>query len=140
MMKKPQRVLFLCEGNADRSQMAEALLKHFGSKAYEVHSAGLEPRMIDPLAIVAMQEMGIDISGQREKHLNEYMEMQFDYVITLCEQVKSSCLAFPRDAHVLHWQCNDPGQSKGTEDVRLSAFRQSANSLSGKIQEWINHP
>ncbi|HEY6611717.1 MAG TPA: arsenate reductase ArsC [Pseudomonas sp.] len=136
-MRQPIRVLFLCEGNADRSQMAEGLLRAQGDQRFEVHSAGIDPRPLDPLAIAAMQEIGIDIAGQPSKHLNDYEEMQFDYVVTLCERVVGSCLDFARDGHSLRWYCIDPSDSPGSDADRLAAFRQAREEIQGHLDAWM---
>lgn len=136
-MHQPIRVLFLCEGNADRSQMAEGLLRVEGGDRFEVHSAGIDPRPLDPLAVAAMQEVGIDIAGQPSKHLNDYEDMQFDYVVTLCEQVVGSCLDFARDGHSLHWQCSDPSDSPGSDADRLAAFRQAREEIKENLDAWL---
>lgn len=136
-MHHPIRVLFLCEGNADRSQMAEGLLRARGDQRFEVHSAGIDPRPLDPLAVAAMQEIGIDISQQPSKHLNDYEDMQFDYVVTLCEQVVGSCLDFARDGHTLHWYCSDPGDSHGSDAERLAAFCKARDEIKELLDSWI---
>lgn len=136
-MHHPTRVLFLCEGNADRSQMAEGLLRARGDQRFEVHSAGIDPRPLDPLAVAAMLEIGIDISQQPSKHLNDYEDMQFDYVVTLCEQVVSSCLDFARDGHTLHWHCADPSDSPGSDADRLEAFRRAREEVRTRLDEWV---
>lgn len=136
-MHHPIRVLFLCEGNADRSQMAEGLLRARGDQRFEVHSAGLDPRPLDPLAITAMQEVGIDISQQTSKHLNDYEDMQFDYVVTLCEQVVGSCLDFARDGHTLHWYCSDPLEATGSDTERLTVFRRAREEIDSQLDTWL---
>lgn len=136
-MHQPIRVLFLCEGNADRSQMAEGLLRARDDQRFEVHSAGVDPRPLDPLAVAAMQEIGIEISQQSSKHLNDYEDMQFDYVVTLCEQVVGSCLDFARDGHTLHWYCSDPSYSLGSDTERLAAFRKTRDEIKEHLEAWI---
>lgn len=133
-MHHPIRVLFLCEGNADRSQIAEGLLRARGDQR---HSAGLDPRPLDTLAIAAMQEVGIDISEQTSKHLNDYEDMQFDYVVTLCEQVVGSCLDFARDGHVLHWHCSAPAAATGSDTERLTAYRQAQEEIGSQLASWL---
>ncbi len=136
-MHQPIRVLFLCEDNADRSQMAEAFLQARGDQRFEAHSAGIEPRPLDPLAVAAMREIGIDISQQTSKHLNDYEDIQFDYVVTLCEQVVGSCLDFARDGHTLHWYCSDPSDSLGSDTERLTAFRKARDEIKEHLEAWI---
>ncbi len=135
-MHTPIRVLFLCDANAARSQMAEVLLRKIGGKAFEVHSAGLDPQPLHPLAVKVMQEIDVDMEGQRSKHLNEYMDTQFDYVITLCYQVKSSCAAFMRDNVTEHWQSEDPLEAKGSDEQKLAVFRRVRDEIRQKVEAW----
>jgi arsenate reductase len=134
-----KKVLFLCDGNADRSQMAEGLLRKLDNEHFDVHSAGIEPRPLNPLAVTVMQEISIDIAGHRSKHLNDYMDTRFDYIITLCDKVNSSCMSFPRDGHVIHWQCTDPESTHGDETQKLAAFRSSRDELASHIKIWLSN-
>ena len=108
-----QQVLILCTGNSARSQMAEGLLATLAGDRFDVFSAGTAPSTVNPLAIRAMQERGLDISNQRSKHLNEYIDRPFDYVITVCDNAAESCPMFPGSARRIHmelsgaWICRD---------------------------------
>jgi arsenate reductase len=133
-----KKVLFLCDGNADRSQMAEGLLRKLDDQHFDVHSAGIEPRPLSPLAVTAMKEINVDIAGHRSKHLNEYMDTRFDYVITLCDKVKNGCMAFPRDSHVIHWQCIDPDTTNTNNEQKIALFRQSRDELAKEIKLWLS--
>jgi arsenate reductase len=137
MMQHPIRVLFVSDGNSARSQMAEGLLRHLGGDGFEVHSAGLDLKPLHPLAVKAMSELSIDISGQRSKHVNDYLDVQFDHVVTLCERSERFCLDFPRDRDALHWQCDDPAEAGGTEAGRLDAFRRARDEIRGQVQRWL---
>src|SRR5882724_4507649 len=97
-MTEKKRVLILCTGNSARSQMAEGLLRHLAGDRFEVYSAGSKPSQVNPFAIEAMRKRGVDISGQRSKHLNEYLEQPFDFVITVCDQAAETCPIFPGKA------------------------------------------
>lgn len=136
-MHQPIRVLFLCDGNADRSPMAEGLLRARGDGRFEVHSAGIEPRPLDPLAVTVMQEIGIDIARHRSRNLNDYEERQFDYVVALCDRVESCCVDFPRDGHTLHWRCIDPAEVPGSQAERLAAFRQAREEIKAQLETWM---
>lgn len=137
-MHTPVRVLFLSDSNSARTQMAEALLRSLGSNRYDVHSAGLdEPAPLHPLAIQVMAEVGLDISGQRSKHLNDYLDVQFDHVITLCDRARVVCPDFARDSETLHWQVDDPAAAPGTDAERLAAFRRVRDALRRSLQDWI---
>ncbi|MCA1605028.1 MAG: arsenate reductase ArsC, partial [Acidobacteria bacterium] len=103
-----QRVLVLCTGNSARSQMAEGLLRHEAGDRFEVFSAGVDPTQVKPEAIEAMREIGIDISGQRSKSVDQFKNQQFDYVITVCDNANQQCPMFPGKAERIHWSIDDP--------------------------------
>jgi len=124
-----KRVLFLCTGNSARSQMAEGLLRHLSRDALEVHSAGTKPSAVNPLAIQAMAEIGIDISKHRSKHVSEFAEQKFDYVITVCDSAKESCPVSPGNPKQIHWSLTDPAAAEGTEEERLKVFCQIRDEL-----------
>ena len=98
-----RRVLILCTGNSARSQMAEGLLRELGQGQIEVYSAGTKPSAVNPVAIRAMAERGIDISDQRSKHLDEFRAQPFDTVITACDDAAEACPVFPGRAERIHW-------------------------------------
>lgn len=134
-MKK--KVLFLCTGNSARSQMAEGLLRHLASDKFEVFSAGINPTSINPLAIKVMDEIGIDISKQRAKSVNEFLGQQFDYVITVCNNVKQTCPIFPGQYEKIHWDLEDPAEAQGSEEERIVIFRRIRYEIEQKIKDWI---
>jgi arsenate reductase len=123
------RVLILCTGNSARSQMAEGLLKHDAGDRFEVESAGTKPGRVRPEAIAVMKELGIDISGHRSKHVNEFQGQSFDYVLTVCDNAKESCPVFPSDAKRIHNAFEDPAAFQGTEEERLAVFRRVRNQI-----------
>jgi arsenate reductase (thioredoxin) len=111
------RVLFLCTGNSCRSQMAEGWTRHLLKDQVEVGSAGVAPHGMDPRAVRAMAEAGVDISGQRSKHLDELADLEFDFVITLCDDAQQSCPVFPAKVRVLHRGFDDPPRlAAGAQD------------------------
>ena len=136
--KKPLvRVLFLCTGNSARSQMAEAILRHLGAGAIYVQSAGTEPRGVNPMAVRAIRDsFNIDISHQRSKHLEEFLDQKFDYVITLCDHAREQCPIFPGDPERIHWSFPDPAAVEG-EEPRYAAFRRTASELTTRIHFLI---
>ncbi len=133
-----QRVLFLCTHNSARSQMAEGLLRAMGGDRFESFSAGTEQTHVRPLAIKAMAEIGIDISGQRSKTLHEYLEQPFDYVITVCDQAAETCPMFPGPARRLHWSLPDPSKATGDEAAQLDAYRRVRDDLTDRIRGLID--
>lgn len=118
-----QRLLVLCTGNSDRSQMDEGLFRREGGDRYEVFSAGTNPRSVRPEAIAVMHEIGIDISGHRSKSVDEFAGQRFDYIITVCDSARDNCPVFPGPAQRIHWSLEDPAAVQGTEETRLAAFR-----------------
>lgn len=133
------RVLFLCTGNSARSQMAEAFMRSHAGDRFEAHSAGLEPREINPLAVKVMEEVGISMEGQRSKNLMEYMgRMHFGYLVTLCSHAEANCPAvFPGIGRRLHWDLEDPSAVTGTEMERLEAFRRVRDRIIDHIVRFV---
>lgn len=128
MSEKP-RVLVLCTGNSARSQMAEGILRHDGRDRFEVFSAGTRPSQVRQEAIQVMDEIGIDISGHRSKHLNEFAGQSFAYVITVCDQAREFCPIFPGVIQQFHWSIHDPAAVEGDQQQRLAAFRAARDEL-----------
>jgi len=130
---RPFRILFLCTHNSARSQLAESILRASGGSLVIVFSAGSEPSTIHPLAIRAATALNLDISQQYAKHLDDFTGQSFDYVITVCDQVREVCPVFADDVKQIHWSFSDPTAVVGTEDEKLAAFLQTAKELSTRI-------
>jgi len=135
-MINQQRVLILCTGNSARSQMAEGLLRHLAGDRFEVFSAGIVGSFVRQLAITVMQEIGIDISGHRSKSVDEFVDQEFDYVITVCDHANERCPIFPAKAKRIHWSIDDPVVS-GSEQTQLAAFRVARDELQKRISAVI---
>jgi arsenate reductase len=133
-MTEKARVLFLCTHNSARSQIAEGLLRHLAGDRFEVMSAGTEATHIRLLAIQAMEEIGVDISGQESKTLERYLGEPFDYVITVCDDANEACPFFPGAANRLHWSLPDPSAAEGTYEERLAVFRSVRDELRDRVQ------
>ena len=129
-MKK--RVLFVCTHNSARSQMAEALLNKLYGDKYEAYSAGVEPREINPYAIKAMAEVGIDISKQRSKSIKEFLGQKFDYVVTVCDYARENCPFFPGE-EIIHKSFEDPAEVEGSEEEIMERVRH----VRDEIKKWI---
>ena len=139
MTEQKPRVLFLCTHNSARSQMAEGMLRDLAADRFEVYSAGTEATHVRPLAIRAMDEMGIDISGQESKTLERYVGEPFDYVITVCDEANEACPFFPGAKSRLHWSFEDPSQATGSEEERLAVFRRVRDEIRERIgRELVN--
>ena len=123
------RVLFLCTGNSARSQMAEALCERLSGGAVGAASAGSHPKPLQPDAVRVLRERGIDISGRRSKHLGEFADERFDYVISLCDRVREVCPEFPQWPGLIHWSIPDPARESAGGD----AFERTATELSTRI-------
>jgi len=136
-MRGKRRVLFLCTHNSARSQMAEAYFRSIAGDRYEVASAGTEPSRVHPLAIRAMQEIGLDISHQTAKPVKPFLGEGWHYVITVCDHANEYCPIFPFPAQRLHWSFPDPSQATGTEEERLQVFRRVRDELCLKIHAWL---
>ncbi len=140
------KILFLCTGNSCRSQMAEGLARHMKSDLVEAYSAGTEPKGIDPCAITVLKEIGIDISGQRSKHVDEFAGMKFDYVITLCGGVTETCPFFRGSAKFLHRGFDDPpglARNAANEEEALFHYRRVRDEIRSFIDEMprsLEHP
>ncbi len=126
-----QRVLILCTGNSARSQMAEGLLHNLAGDRFEVFSAGTKPAGLNPNAVRALAELGIDISGHRSKSVDEYAGQQFDYVITVCDNAKESCPFFPGGGQRVHHSFEDPAAAPA--DQQPAVFRR----VRDEIRDWL---
>lgn len=133
--RKPS-VLFLCTGNSARSQMAEGFLRALAGDRFDAHSAGNEATQVRPLAVLAMAEMGIDISGQRSKNVAEYAGQEFDYAITVCDESKEACPYFPGAGQQLHWRFDDPAAAEGTDEQRLAVYRRVRDEIASRVREF----
>ncbi len=135
-----RRVLFLCTGNSCRSQMAEGFLRHLGGDRFEVASAGIEPSTVHPLAIAAMREVAIDISGQRSKSVMEFLGEDFTYVVTVCDGANERCPIFPGTVRRLHWSLQDPAAAVGSEAERMRVFRRVRDQIAQRIRGFVEMP
>ena len=120
--------------------MAEGLLRSLAPDRFEVASAGTEQTRVNPLAIRAMREIGIDIGGHESKALDRFLDEPWDHVITVCDNASESCPAFPGSGHRLHWSFEDPSRATGTDDERLSVFRRVRDEIAARIRAWIAAP
>jgi len=123
-----KKVLILCTGNSCRSQMAESLLSYFSANT-KVHSAGTKPEKVNPFAVKAMAEMGIDISQNTSNHADEYANIDFDYVFTVCDNAKEICPIYPKAKQMIHHSFTDPADATGTEQEQLKAYIAVRNQL-----------
>lgn len=136
-MNKPT-ILVLCTGNSARSQMAEAFLQKHVGEHFEVHSAGTEPKGVNPLTVRVMEEAGFDMSAHRSKHLHEFLgKVPVHTFIVVCGEADKSCpAALMGVQRRLFWPFDDPAAAKGSEEERLAKFRQVRDQIERRVQEW----
>ena len=132
-----KKILVLCTGNSCRSQMAEGWLRHFAKDKAEVYSAGIETHGVNPKAIRFMKEAGIDISKHTSNHINEYKQIDFDYIITVCDHAKENCPYFPANAERFHYNFSDPSKVKGSDEEIASAFRKTRDEIRDYSKTFI---
>jgi len=130
------KVLVLCTGNSCRSQMAEGYLRYF-SPELEVYSAGVETHGVNPRAVSIMAADGVDISGHTSNHVDEFQEIDFDYVITVCDNANERCPVFPSTAKKLHYNFPDPAKATGTESEIMKKFEETRNLIKRYCQEFV---
>jgi len=136
-MVRPLRVLFVCTGNSARSQMAEGFARHCGRGQVEAHSAGMAPSHLNPYAVRAMQEKGIDISGQQSKAFDWELARKMDVVVTVCGHANETCPVLPPEVTRLHWPLDDPAAATGTDAQILATFRAIRDQLEARISALV---
>lgn len=133
-----KKILVLCTGNSCRSQIAEAYLRHFAGNKAQVYSAGVETHGVNPRTIATMKEDGIDISHHTSNNINEYLDIDFDFVITVCDNAKERCPFFPTKAKKFHQNFPDPSKTTGTEEEIMQQFRQVRQIIKTYSQQFVN--
>jgi len=133
-------VLFLCTGNSARSQMAEAFLRKYGSDRFEAHSAGIEPKGINPFTTRVMEEVGLSLADHSSKSVTTYLgKINFGYLITVCDHAEKNCpTTFLGISHRLHWSFEDPAAFVGTEAEKLEKFRQVRDQIDDEVRAWVS--
>jgi arsenate reductase len=129
-------ILVLCTGNSARSQMGEGLFRHHLGDRFEVHSAGTRPSSVRPEAIAVMAELGIDLSGHRSKSVEEFLQTEFRYVVTVCDNAKESCPLLPGNAERIHWSFEDPAVVEGSDEERIAAFRRIRDQIRERVLQF----
>ncbi len=137
MTDRPIRVLFVCTGNSARSLMAEALLRHLDGPRFEAFSAGTEPKGVNPLTLRALAAARVEATGLRSKSVTEYLDEQFDYVVTVCDRARESCPVFPGEHESLHWGFDDPAEATGTDEERLAVFERVMSEISRRLRAFV---
>ena len=133
-----KKVIFICTGNACRSQMAEGFLKHYKSNEYKVYSAGTNPTKVHPAAIKVMSELNINISNHTSDHMNDFLDKKIDIVITVCDDANQKCPIFPGSQKSIHWSIEDPNKNWSDDENLLDPYRKCRDTIEKKIKEFIN--
>lgn len=135
----PIRVLVICWGNSARSIIGEALIRHHGGADFEVQSAGIEPKGVNPYTVRVLDEAGLDHAWARSKSVDEFLGRSFDYVITVCDDAKTVCPVFPGEKQtVLHWGYEDPARVEGSDEQRLAAFERTLTMMATRITSFVD--
>lgn len=132
-----KKILVLCTGNSCRSQIAEGYLRYFAGARAEIYSAGIETHGVNARAVETMMADGIDISAHTSNHINEYMDIHFDYVITVCDNAKESCPYFPTEAIKFHRNFSDPAKAIGAEKEIANEFRKVRDLIKKYCQTFV---
>ena len=133
-----KKVIFICTGNACRSQMAEGFLKHYKNNEYKVYSAGTNPTKVHPAAIKVMSELNINISNHTSDHMNDFLDKKIDIVITVCDAANQKCPIFPGTQKSIHWAIEDPFINWSDDENLLDPYRKCRDAIEKRIKEFIN--
>lgn len=138
MTEEKKKVLILCTGNSCRSQMAQAMWNHLGHDEWQAVSAGSNPAgYVHPLAIKLLKERGLPVDGLESKSVEPLLDQQFDLVVTVCDNAKSDCPAFPGAKNVLHWPFEDPNDAEGTDEEKMEVFGSVADLIHARINAYL---
>lgn len=132
-----QKILVLCTGNSCRSQIAEAYLQYFANEKAEIYSAGVETHGVNPKAIITMLEDGINISNHTSNHIDEYVAIDFDMVITVCDNAKERCPYFPTKAKKFHHNFPDPAKATGSDEEIMNQFRTVREQIKRYCRQFV---
>jgi arsenate reductase len=132
-----KKILVLCTGNSCRSQIAHGYLQKFANSETQVYSAGVETHGLNPRAVLIMAEDGVDISNHTSNHIDEYKNLEFDYVLTVCDHAREVCPWFPAKAEIIHHSFPDPAKAKGTEEDIMKEFRTVRNEIKAYCQNFL---
>jgi len=132
-----KKVIFICTGNACRSQMAEGLLRHMAGNKFEVYSAGSHPSRLHPASVAVMAEWGIDIARHTAEPIDDYLDTGIDITITVCDNAQQSCPTFPGNVEQIHWGLDDPYHGWGADPEDLPPYRETRDELKKRIEGFL---
>ena len=136
-MSMKKKVLFICTGNACRSQIGHGLFQELAGDQFEVFSAGSHPSQVHPMSIAVMEEIGIDISDHTSDHVDDYLNHGIDIVITVCDNANQTCPTFPLNVKRIHWSIDDPFRRWNFDVNQMDAFRETRTEIQRKILEFL---
>ena len=136
-MSLKKKVLFICTGNACRSQIAHGLLNELANSDFEVFSAGSHPSKVHPISIAVMEEIGLDISKYTSDHIDDYLNKDIDIVITVCDNAKNACPTFSENVNRIHWSIDDPFKNWNFDLDQLSTFRETREEIKSRLLKFI---
>jgi arsenate reductase len=142
MESKPYKFLFLCTGNSARSILGEYLLRRLGGPRFEVFSAGSFPAgKVNPLAVQVLRDVyNIDASEARSKSMEEFMDVEFDFVVTVCDSARETCPLWPGQPIVAHWSSPDPAAVEGSDEEKYRAFKDVASQINRRLEAFTSLP
>jgi arsenate reductase len=135
---KQIRVLFLCTGNSARSIIGASLLRQIGGADFDVHSAGTHPKGINPYTVRVLEPLGIDLSAERSKSVDEFTGQSFDYVITVCDAAAEQCPVLPGAPERIHWSLVDPAAVEGSDGEKLAAFQRTLREMRARLTTFVS--
>ena len=139
-MTKKKKVLFICTGNACRSQIAHGLLRDMAGNRFEVFSAGSHPSRVHPMSIVVMEEVGIDISHHTSDYVDDYLDEGIDIAITVCDNANQACPMFPGEVERIHWSIDDPFKGWNFDTSQMDSFRETRREINERLETFLeNH-
>ena len=139
-MSKKKKVLFICTGNACRSQIAHGLLRDMAGDRFEVFSAGSHPSRVHPMSVAVMEEVGVDISHHTSDFVDDYLDKGIDIAITVCDNANQSCPTFPGNAERIHWSIDDPFKGWNFDTSQMDSFRETRREIKEKLETFLeNH-
>ena len=136
-MSLKKKVLFICTGNACRSQISQGLLNELANSDFEVFSAGSHPSKVHPISIAVMEEIGLDISKHTSDHIDDYLNKDIDIVITVCDNANNVCPTFPENVKRIHWSIDDPFKNWNFDLDQLSTFRETREEIKSRLLKFI---
>jgi arsenate reductase len=134
---KKRKIIFVCTGNACRSQIAEGLLRNLASNKFSVFSAGSHPSQVHPMSVAVMEEVGIDISHHTSDPISDYVDHGIDVVITVCDNAKQACPVFPGNVEHIHWSIEDPFNGWDFDPLDLDNFRKVREDINSRIKDFL---